>query len=378
MTAEPKKIIVFGGFAESLVIFRKAMLKALVDRGHEVTACAPAASADVVGQLAGIGVRYQNIPLNRTGGNLVQDVGTLRALVRLLRAEKPDILLSYTIKPVIYGSLAARLAGVPHAFAMITGASKAFAEDPGIKHRLVRGVMRLLYRISLPYNDAVLFQNPDDQALFRQFSLVRPAQQLVTINGSGVNLDDFQATPLPADGPSFLLIARLIKEKGIREYVEAARIIRQKHPRTVFRLVGWIDDQPGAITNEELSAWEREGVIEYLGKLDDVRPAIAASSVYVLPSYYPEGTPRSVLEAMAIGRPIITTDMPGCRETVQPEINGCLVAPKDPRSLADAMERFIGDPERIETFGRESRRIAQERYDVHKVNADILTTLGLT
>jgi len=180
-----------------------------------------------------------------------------------------------------------------------------------------------------------------------------------------------------AENLSFLLIARLLKDKGIREYAESATIIKQKYPKISFRLVGWIEDNPASISKKELDLWVKQGIIEYLGKLSDVRPAIAESSVYVLPSYR-EGTPRTVLEAMAMGRPIITTDAPGCRETVQHGKNGFLVPVKNAPALVNAMEQFIRQPELTEQMGKASRQIAIEKYDVHKVNAVILKTMGLT
>jgi glycosyltransferase involved in cell wall biosynthesis len=176
---------------------------------------------------------------------------------------------------------------------------------------------------------------------------------------------------------SFLLISRLIKEKGILDYVEAARIVKQRRPEVEFKLVGFFDKNPSALKEIELQSWIQEGVLHYLGKLDDVRPAIALSSVYVLPSYYGEGTPRTVLEAMAMGRPIITTDSPGCRETVVDGENGFLVPVKDPLSLSKSMLRFIENPTLIEQMGKISREIAIKKYDVNKVNSVILQAMEL-
>lgn len=370
-----RTIVVIGGFAESLLNFRGPLLRTLVERGHRVVACAPAASAGVVDALAAMGVAYHDVPFKRAGLRPDQDLRALGTLVALLREIRPDIVLGYTIKPVIYGLLAARLAGVPRQFAIITGLGYAFVNS-GARARLVRAVVRRLYRLSLGSADRVFFQNPDDRALFEQMGLVRDAAQAVLINGSGVDVDAFQPAPIPHGPASFLLIARLLRDKGISEYVEAARMIRARYPQAVFRLAGWIDDNPAAISERELSAWTAEGVIEYLGRLDDVRPALAASSVYVLPSYR-EGTPRTVLEAMAMGRPVVTTDAPGCRETVRDGRNGYLVPVQDAAALARALERFLVEPGLIETMGREGRRMAVAKYDVRKVNGVILQTLGL-
>jgi len=192
-----------------------------------------------------------------------------------------------------------------------------------------------------------------------------------------VDISEYQVTPLPGEGSRFLMIARLLGDKGVREYVSAARIVRSSNPNARFGLVGWIDENPNAIAQSELNGWIEEGGIEFHGRLEDVRPAIAKSSVYVLPSYR-EGTPRTVLEAMAMGRPIITTDAPGCRETVINGENGYLVPVKSVDDLVEAMQRFMDDPDLAETMGRRSREIAEDKYDVHKVNAVMLREMGIT
>jgi glycosyltransferase involved in cell wall biosynthesis len=380
----PKKILVLGGIAGSLVSFRGPLLRALAQRGHRVIGCAPATPSDryfgseymarLVEALAAMGVEYRHVPIDRTGLSPGRDLCTLRALVSLFREVRPDIVLGYTIKPVIYSSLAAKVTGVPQCFSMITGLGHTFTAKDW-KACTLAPVVKSLYRLALRSNDRLFFQNPDDRALFERLGLVREPDQAVVINGSGIDVDAFRPAPLP-ETPSFLLLGRLIAEKGIREYVEAARFARSRHSGAAFRLAGRIDDHPTAIPERELQAWVKEGVIEYLGRLDDVRPAIAASSVYVLPSYR-EGTPRSVLEAMAMARPIVTTDVPGCRETVREGVNGYFVPARNVPMLAAALERFIAEPGLIAAMGRESRRIAMEKYDVHKVNAVILEAMGL-
>jgi glycosyltransferase involved in cell wall biosynthesis len=368
-------VAVLGSFAESLISFRGPLLRELIHLGHGVVACAPAAPAPVIASLAAIGVAYRDVPIRRTGLRPDQDLYALCALTALFRKLRPDVVLSYTIKPVTYGLLAARLAGVPRRFAMITGLGYTFI-GAGLQAKLASVAARQLYRLSLRGADRIFFQNPDDLALFEGLRLFR-SEQAVMINGSGVDIDVFRPAPLPQGDVSFLLIARLLRDKGIREYVEAARQVRASYPRTRFHLVGRLDEgNPAAISAQELRAWETEGIVRYLGRLDDVRPAVAAASVYVLPSYR-EGTPRTVLEAMAMGRPIVTTDAPGCRETVRPGVNGYLVPVRDADALARAMARFVEAPELISAMGRESRRIAQEKYDVHKVNQVILQAMRL-
>lgn len=371
-----KTVCVIGSAAGPLINFRGALLGAMREAGHRVIAMAPAIGADIASKLEALGVEPRSVPLDRNGLSLRRDFTTLRALYRVLSEIKPDAVLGYTIKPVLYGSLAARSAGVPARFSMITGLGYAFLDEGGWKQRLVGTTARLLYRMSLRANERVFFQNPDDRALFERLRIVRGPEQAVMINGSGVDIEAFQPVPLP-ETPSFLLIARLLADKGIREYVEAARLLRARHPEVKCRLVGPADNNPAAISEREVQSWVEEGVVEYLGRLQDVRPAIAAASVYVLPSYYPEGQPRSILEAMAMGRPIITTDSRGCRETVEPGRNGLLVPARDVPALAAAMERLILEPERAVEMGRESRRIAESKYDVNHVNAVILDAMGL-
>lgn len=370
------RVVVVAGFASSLVNFRGPLLKAMVDRGHEVVACAPGNPTDVVTSLTKMGVTYQEIFLERTGTNPVHDLRTLFGLMKLFERLRPDCALLYTIKPVIYGSLAASYAHVPRVFSMITGLGYTFG-DLSIKQRLIGLPVQKLYHIALTKNNAVFFQNPDDRELFMKKGLIAGPEQAVLINGSGVDLTYYQEAPPVTDKISFLLIARLIHDKGIYEYVEAARRVKRCYPDLVFRLLGPFDSNPSAISRTTVEQWQEEGVIEYLGKTKDVRPYIADCSVYVLPSYR-EGTPRTVLEAMAMGRPVVTTDAPGCRETVIDGKNGYLVPVKNVDELVRALECFISRPELISGMGQEGRRIAVEKYDVRKVNETILRTMGLS
>lgn len=395
------KIIVVGGVAHSLTNFRGPLLKTLREKGHNVLACAPDADPNTIRVLTDLGVRYCHIPISRTGLSPIGDFKTLAALGRLIKQEKPDKILAYTVKPVIYSHLAARLAGRPQIYAMITGLGYAFGNG-SFKQRMVGAVVKKLYRSALKYSSGVLFQNPDDKQVFLDHGLVSGNVPLTIINGSGVDLDWYTPRSLPKE-PVFLLVARLLAEKGVRQYYHAAGQLRKKFPQARFLLAGAPDSNPDSITREELNKWEQEGAIEYLGRFDDIRTAFAQCSVYVLPSYR-EGTPRSVLEAMAMGRPVITTVAPGCRETVEKDNagmpgcwnaeqhsrqhgdgaqkiiagkNGFLVPARDVMSLASAMERFIKEPELAERMGKESLRIAREKYDVHKVNKMIMEAMCL-
>lgn len=372
-----RPFLLVASFPDSLIQFRGPLIEALLESGNDVHVAVPdlAPGGEVAVALANMGVRVHGIPLQRTGLNPITDLRLLLSLVALMLRHRPRFVLSYTIKPVIYGSIAAWLVGVKHRFALVTGLGYAFTGTASGKRALLRRLIQSLYRFALKRTHRVFFQNPDDQALFRELGLLSHATPSSVVNGSGVDVAEYSVAPLP-DRPCFLLIARLLGDKGVREYAQAAQIVKAVYPEVVFRLVGWIDDNPDAITQRELDQWVDSGFLEFLGRLGDVRPAISDCSVYVLPSYR-EGTPRTVLEAMAMGRAVITTDAPGCRETVVDGDNGFLVPVKDVDALAAAMMKMIDTPGLAASMGERSRRIAEEKYDVHKVNAAMLEGMGI-
>lgn len=367
------RVLVLAGDAASLVNFRGHLLRELLKRRCTVIASARP-DIKAVSVLQEWGVDFRPIPVNRVGLNPFKDALLLIRFYRLCREVQPDIVLSYTIKPVVYGSMAAKLAGVANVYALITGLGYAFLAT-GIRGTLLRKVACFLYKIGLRNSSCVFFQNPDDRDYFRRAKIVPERQNVAILNGSGVDLQYFTPVPLP-ERPVFLLIARLLGDKGVREYAAAAAIIKQEYRDVTFKIAGGFDENPAGVKPAELQAWVKAGTLEHLGRLEDVRPALADCSVFVLPSYR-EGTPRAVLEAMAMGRPIITTDAPGCRETVQDGVNGFLVSVRDIQKLARAMEMFVRNPEMRARMGAESRRLAVERYDVNKVNAAMLEGMGV-
>ena len=375
--SEPRRqtVAVLGSYGPSLLAFRGVLIQDLVARGHRVMAMAPDIGPELAERLKALGAGPLQTPMVNNSLNPLSMLNSLKALRQVFKTTRPDSLIAYTIKPVTLGSLAASWAGVRNIVGLITGLGFAFTEGAGLRRKLSRIAATFLYRRALKRNQLVIFQNPDDRTYFRDHDILGPDTRSIVVRGSGVELDRFAPLPLP-QSPAFLMVARLIGDKGVREYAEAAAVLKRRYPEASFRLAGWFDDSPDAIGRDELAKMESEGV-EYLGKLGDIRPALGAASVFVLPSRYREGTPRSSLEAMAMGRAVVTTDTPGCRETVVKGENGFLVQPRDPAALIAAMERFILEPDLAAEMGRHSRRLAEERFDVRIVNQMIIDAAGL-
>lgn len=357
------KIVIALNTAWNLVNFRAGLIRALVAEGYEVVAVAP--WDEYAPRLAGLGCRYVPLAMDNQGTHPGRDLLLLLRFYRLLRRERPDVFLGYTVKPNIYGSLAAHALGIP-VVNNITGLGAVFIRDTWLT-RLVRQ----LYRVALARSRKVFFQNGDDRRLFIESGLVKP-EVTDQVPGSGIDLDQFaytvRHTPACPHGERvpmrFLLIARMLWDKGVGEYVAAARRVRQRHPEACFELLGFLDVQnPAAISRTQMDEWVAEGVVRYLGVSDDVREQIAASDCVVLPSYR-EGTPRTLLEAAAMGRPLIATDVVGCREVVEEGVNGFLCRLKDADDLADKMERMIALPPEVRAeMGRRGRDKAEREFD---------------
>lgn len=371
------KIAVISNQAFSLFNFRGPLLEEMRKRGHEVLAFAPDFDAESRAVLEAMGVQAVDFSMTRTGLNPLRELAVIMQLRRLLRHHRPDICFTYFLKPVIYGSFAAVLAGVPRRYGLIEGLGFAFTTtSQGNLHRwIAQRSVAMLARFALVRLNWVFFLNPDDVQEFVARRLVAP-DQAVLLGAIGVDLDKWTPAPFPEGRARFILVARLLRDKGIAEYVTAARLLRADFPETRFLLLGGLDDNPAAFSRAEVEAWVTEGLIEWPGHVP-VRPWLELSSVFVLPSYYREGVPRSTQEAMAMGRPVVTTDAPGCRETVIDGLNGFLVPPRDPEELAQAMRRFLETPSLITEMGAESRKLAEERFDIHVQNSNLLEVMGL-
>ena len=371
--------MIVASLASSLVNFRGPLIRALQAAGYKVHVVAPGIfkNKDLTSRLSAMGATCHSVSFERTGLNVAEDIRALTELILLFKSIKPDVFIGYTIKPVVWGLIAAWYTSVPRRYALITGLGFAFIGTAKGKQRAVRVAVRALYFLALRLTSKVFFQNPDDALLFKRLGLITKTAPIVVLNGSGIDLDQFVPAPFPRCRPTvFLLIARLLGNKGVREFVSAARLLKSAGADAEFHIVGWTERSPDAISEQEVQQWEQEGDVKWHGEMSDVRPAIAACHVYVLPSYR-EGTPRTVLEAMAMGRPIITTEAPGCKETVIDSENGFLVPVRDSVALSAAMLKFMERPEIIISFGVRSREIAELKYDVRLVNARMIDEMAL-
>ncbi len=358
------KIVATVNAAWNLVNFRMGVLRALMAQGYEIVAVTPEDAASRQA-LEHAGIRLVALPMDSAGLSPLRDLALLAAFRRILQRERPVAMLGYTIKPNVYGSLAARSLGIP-TLNNISGLGTGFMTT-GMLNRVVQG----LYRVGLAGAHTVFFQNGDDLAHFEALKLVRPGQA-VLLPGSGIDLDRFAAAP-PNDPDRpirFLLVARMLWDKGVGEYVEAARIVRRDHPGVRFGLLGGIGaPNRSAIPAETVERWVRQGIVDYHPAVDDVRAQIADADVIVLPSYR-EGTSRVLLEASALARPMITTDVPGCRDVVEDGVAGLLCQVKDAGSLAAAMRRIIAlTPAERHAMGRAARARVERDYAEQRVIA---------
>ena len=368
---DKKRILLIASLSGSLINFRGDFIKSLIKNGFQVFAAAPEHPEDIRTKLEALGATPLEFSLNRTGLNPIKDLQSISELKGLIRNNDIDLVFPYTVKPVIYGSIAANQCKVP-VISLITGLGYAFT-GLSAKARLLQRFNEILYKLSIRKNKVIVFQNKDDYQLFLDRKIISKKQKVDFVSGSGVNLNQFSfKVKNPSEHVSFLLVARLIKEKGIALYMEAAKILKVKYPMAEFHLIGSPETSPSAISINELNNLHKEGIIVFHGEQSNIDQHLHKRDVFVLPSYYREGLPRTTLEACACGNPIITTDSVGCRESVKEGINGFLIGPQNLQALIEPMEYFITHPEKIKEMGINSRKYAEERFDVDIINNDLI------
>jgi glycosyltransferase involved in cell wall biosynthesis len=329
--------------------------------------------------LSDIGAFTIDYKLSRSGLNFVQDLKTLFNLFKKFQQIKPDFVFSYFVKPSIYGTIAAKFAQVPNRIAMLEGLGFTFTQQPegvALKTIVIRLIQTFLYRIALPLASTVIFLNKDDKEELLIKNRVRVKRSDV-LGGIGVDLEEFFYQKPYVNKLKFLFIGRLYKEKGVNEFLAAAEFVKNINPDVEFILIGGHDStSPNSLRVDKLKSVIDKGIINYVGQVPSVSEWIAQSSVFVLPSYR-EGVPRSTQEALAVGRPIITTDVPGCRDTVINGKNGFLISPFDSQAIADKMIWFINNSNEIEKMGIISRKIAETKFDVHAINEKLFRIMGI-
>ncbi|MBI3993218.1 MAG: glycosyltransferase family 4 protein [Candidatus Lambdaproteobacteria bacterium] len=349
---------------------RLALAQAALAESWEVGVAAP--FHPEAARLAQSGFTVHTIPLGRRSMSPLAELRSLVAIWRLLRQERPDLLHTITIKPTIYGGIAARLAGTPRTVATITGLGYVFS--PGSPRAwLLRSLARAAYRLALRRPSVrVIFQNPDDLALFTADGMVAPKQTALVL-GSGVDLQEFRPQPEPPPPVCVILPSRLLWDKGVGEFVQAARMLRERGVAARMVLVGRPDPgNPSSVDEAQLSRWAQEGAVEWWGFRGDMPQVLAQSHIVCLPSYYREGIPRVLIEAAACGRPVVSTDAPGCREIARAGENGLLVPVRDAPALADALQRLIGDPALRRRMGARGREIVEREFALPIVIAQTL------
>lgn len=368
-----QKVVVLSCHTPSLFWFRMDMMEEFIRRGHKVYALGNEPGNEWRSKFAEHGIRYKQIDVQRNGVNPLQDFRTFLSIRKILFKIKPHKIFAFQAKTIIYGALAANSLGIRKVFPLVAGMGSVFLSDD-LKSRIIRAIMILEYKISLRNCKYLFFQNSDDEKIFRDCGIINK-QHVVMLHGSGVNVEKFKPTPLPKE-TAFLCISRLIKDKGVYEYLKACEKVKAQYPEIRCMLVGPYDSNPSAIQPYELQPFIDNGIVEYFGEQEDVRPYLEKCSVFVLPSYR-EGTPKTNLEAMASGRAVITTNAPGCKETVIDKQNGLLVPVKDVDTLTEKMIYMHENKEIVSFMGSEGRKMAVDIFDVQKVNKTICSTMKL-
>ncbi len=394
------KILVLTADANTLIYHRGDLIRDFAAHGCEVVTSAAEDYPHVHEFMNQLGGRHQPVRMVRSRVNPLSDLTTWRDMLRLFRRERPDALFAYTIKSVLYGCPIARLAGVRKVYALLPGLGFTFVRQETLKGRLVQFVSKLLHRFALRRADVIFMQNQDDKRLFEELNMLPPGVPVHVTAGSGVNTSEFAQAPLEENqafqngGPlRFALVSRLLVSKGVRVFAEAARRVKKEHPDAEFHLIGPFDPNPNRVTEEEVAGWVSEGLLSHHGMVRDVASLLKTMHVFVLPTWYREGVPHATLEALATGRPVITTDSVGARECVRltraglkqqaageallEGENGWLLRPRDVDAAEQAMRRCLENRAALAAMGRASRALAEQVFDVRLVNETILRAMSL-
>tara|TARA_R110000744_G_scaffold376553_1_gene490870 strand:+ start:15995 stop:17146 length:1152 start_codon:yes stop_codon:yes gene_type:complete len=375
MILEQRKILIVCSLTESLRNFRKDLISAFLDHGLNVYTASPNSNPEIFEELTKMGVIPLQYHLQRNGLNPLKDLISIWDIKKIVNTHDIDLIFPYTIKPVIYGSIAGRITGKP-TISLITGLGLTFSQASK-KAQILQHFTEVLYRLAIRKNKAIIFQNTDDLELFRQKGLISENQIAHVVDGSGINLEKypFRINNNTTKRKIFVLVARLIKEKGVELFIEAAKVLKPKFPDAEFHIIGEPVLSVSSIRIEELEELHRHNIVVYHGFQKNIAKFLNSSDVFVLPSYYREGIPRSILEALSVGMPIITTDTPGCRETIILDQNGILIEPKLLDPLIDAINFFLDNPDKIKPMGIRSRKLAEDRFRVEIINKKIMNII---
>ena len=367
---EMVKIFIIGNIASMMINFRKEFIEMLVSSGHEVYCLVSDYDEKSREKISSFGAIPLDYSLNAKGLNPFKDAIDTFDLIRLFRQHRPDVVFSFFVKPVIFATIAAKIARVPRIVGMIEGLGGAFTVHKSgqtKKAKIIKTIQIFLYKFSLPHLDELIFLNNDDKKDLIDRCNLR-AKSINVLGGIGVDLDKFSYSKATSDPISFIFIGRLLTEKGIFEYLEAAKMVKDKYKDAKFYIFGSFEENnPFGLKQEDMGPYLNDEIVIFQGYVGNIKEWIAKSSVFVLPSYR-EGVPRSTQEAMAVGRAVITTDVVGCRETVIDGVNGFLVPPYNSDALAQKMIYFVENPDTIIQMGIESRKIAEEKFDINKQN----------
>ena len=367
-----KKMLMIASKTKAHLNFRGDLTKKIVSLGYDVTVVVP---HDLYKkELESFGVKVIVMPYNKNSISILSNLKAIFDLKKIIKEEKPDKIFAYTIKPIILVSLAAKQCKIKEMYSMVTGLGHIYS-DNSLSVKILRVIVGIGYKIAFKFNKKVIFQNQDDIDEFVRRKYLKK-EKCELVNGSGVNMERFPKTPLPKEN-IFLMVSRVLKEKGVIEYFEAAKIIKETNKNVYFMFVGEIDKTNYAVDISKLQEYIDDGIVESIPETDDVPKYVKKCRFFVLPTYYREGVPRVNLEALAIGRPIITTFMPGCKETVIDKKNGLFVKTKDVDDLVKKMQWMIDNPKEVEKMADKSYELCKKKFEVSIINKRMLEIMGI-